>query len=374
MKRLSNLKAWIGLAAAVVLFLGVGAFLSGDKPKDYKPFLSESPSPTGIKALYTYLGREAPEVNRWQSSSEDLPKGTDQLLIMIEPFSIPTEEEVRGYEEFMDRGNTILLIKEDPDGLFGVESAYTDTFTTHVSDGDRSYQTGEATQTRILPGKDEVLLRDREGAIATRRDVGDGQLIISTNPQWFTNSAILKHDHVPVLLTLLRVADADDKKAILFDEYYHYGASGLRDVLVYPQWMLIILLQGVILTILWLWLKGKRFGAIETVREESVRFSDERIRALGTWYIRRKLYRESLGMQADYIRLSLQERWGIPSSREWSDIQDSLKRRVKMFPERKIIEITEGLPVVLQKNRLDQVEYLKWSQMMEQLRKEVEDL
>ncbi|MCM2587690.1 DUF4350 domain-containing protein [Rossellomorea marisflavi] len=374
MKRLSNLKGWIGFAVAIAVFLTAGVLLSGDKPKDYKPFLSESPSPTGTKALYTYLGQEAPEVSRWELPSDRLPDGSDQLLIMIEPFSFPTQEEIQGYEDFMERGNTILLIKEDPDGLFGIETEYTDQFTNNVSLGQRLFRTGELSNVRILPEDDVVLLSDREGAVATKREFGNGELIVSTNPQWFINNTILKKEHLPILLTLLREAGADDKEAILFDEYYHYGTSGLRDVLVYPQWMLIIMLQVIILTILWLWLKGKRFGSIETVREETVRFSDERIRALGSWYIRRKLYKESLQMQADYVRQSLQDRWGIPTSKDWPDIQVSLKRRVKLLPDKKIMAITEGLPVVLQRARLDQVEYVKWSQAIDELRKEVEDL
>ena len=78
------------------------------QPKDYPAYVSDSPSPTGVKAFYTYLNKEMGSVNRWTHPPNLLPASDEnQLLVMVEPSIIPDTEEMEAYIHFMKTGNTI---------------------------------------------------------------------------------------------------------------------------------------------------------------------------------------------------------------------------------------------------------------------------
>ncbi|MFI8684369.1 DUF4350 domain-containing protein [Rossellomorea sp. NPDC077527] len=373
----STIKAWIWLLVFLGLFIGVGIFLSPEKLKEYPAYVSESPSPTGIKALYTYLEKEGETVRRWTLSPDRLTKKeSGQLLIMAGPFTIPAQEEMEEYEDFMRRGNTILLMMDNPKGMFGTKtiSAGDDTEVHHLRDGKgNTYQSTVLSNVRLeVEEEDKVLLEDVAGTISYSSEVGKGKLIVSTTPAWMTNGNILKKDHLSMILLLLQNGGAGDGP-ILIDEYLHGGESQASLTTLYPQWLLLLLLQLSILTLLWLWMKGKRFGSILVPREEMVRFSDERIKALSAWYLKGKQYKTSLHIQSDYLRLLLQERWGIPTSREWTELKGPLERRLVTFSVGEINSFVTGLNAVLKKERINKQEYVVWSKKIELFRKEVED-
>lgn len=373
----TNIKAWVWLATLLSLFIIIGVFLSPEKPKEYPAYVSESPSPSGIKALYTYLENEGASIQRWSFSPDRLPAAeSDRLLIMIEPFSIPEQEEMEAYENFMKAGNTILLLKDNPKGMF-------DTKTVLIGEGlDNPLirdQKGNTYQTDLLSGvrletsdEDTVLLDDREGTIAYSSPIGKGQLIVSTSPGWVMNGNILDSDHLQLVLTLLESGGAE-RKTILVDEYLHGGESEASLTSLYPQWLLLFILQLLILTVLWLWMRGKRFGGTLTPREETVRFSDERIKALSAWYLKGRQYKESLVIQADYVRVLFQERWGIPTSKEWSELNEPLERRFTTVSKKEIDSVLSGIRAVLEKEHISKQEFVQWSKKIELFRKEVED-
>src|SRR5699024_5285501 len=112
--------------------------------------------------------------------------------------------------------------------------------------------------------------------------------------------------------------------SIYFDEYIHQSGNALSFTALYPNWLLMIGFQAFLFTILWLWYKGKRFGTVIIPREATIRFSDERIKALAAWYKRGRLYYDSFVMQADYLRILLQERWGVPYHKNWLEIAPTL--------------------------------------------------
>ena len=373
----STIKAWVWLAVLLGLFIVTGVLLSPEKPKDYPAFVSDSPSPSGVQAFYTYLKNEGDSVRRWSLSPDRLSKTeTDQLLIMAEPFSIPEQEEMKEYEDFMRRGNTILLLKDNPKGMF-------DTKTEGMGEGTGSPlihdREGNTYQTDILSDVhlevedgDTILLNDAEGTIAYRSEVGKGQFIVSTTPAWMMNEHILEKDHLSLILLLLKNGGGGEG-TILFDEYLHGRESQASFTNLYPQWLLLLLLQLSIFTILGLWMRGKRFGGILVPREEMVRFSDERIKALSAWYLKGKQYKASLLIQSEYLRLLFQERWRIPTSKEWKELKEPLERRLHTISSNEIDSFLTGIKGVLEKERINKQEYVVWSKKIESFRKEVED-
>lgn len=315
----------------------------------------------------------------WSYSPDILTKGgQNQLLVIVEPFFTPDQKETQAYIDFMKAGNTILLLKNNPLGMFDLktgpyeESPATNKDVMEVRDQNQVFYKAEINSTiRFIPlDNDQILLKDAAGPVALKRTYGKGQLIVAISPDWITNDKLLVHDHLPLILKFVNEANPD---SILIDEYLHTGKSKLAQFMVYPKWFLLILFQGLLIIILWLWYKGKRFGPLFTPREESIRFSDEGILALTAWYIRGKRYQDSIRIQADYVKQMLQEHWHIPYSTEWKDFMGVLEKKWKQMSRSEIHSFINGLESLLVKEKISKQEYLLWSRKLERLRKEVDE-
>ncbi|WP_312469559.1 DUF4350 domain-containing protein [Neobacillus sp.] len=378
MKNLNSARqGWIWLTVLLILFILISSFASSQKPKPYPNYVSESPSPTGVKALYTYLKKEV-NVKSWTPAPTNLPKrGEPKVLIMIEPFFIPEREEMEAYQDFIKAGNTILLFKTNPKGMFELETSPDDQQLTPdkglkvYSENQEAYKAEISSPIRLLTNKeDTILLHDDGGTVALKRPIGNGQLLVAITPKWMTNDNLLDDDHLPLVLNLINEGKA---RTVLFDEYTHGSQNASSIMTIYPKWFLLLVLQGILLTILWLWFKGKRFGPIYIPREESVRFSDEGIQAIAAWYLHGKRYHDSLLVQADYVKLLLQERWQIPYSREWKDLSSNFEKKWTQMPSWEIKSFLSGLVTILEKGKISKQEYVLWSKKLESLRKEVEE-
>ncbi|WP_066062544.1 DUF4350 domain-containing protein [Neobacillus soli] len=379
MKKLqSNRQGWIWIAILLFLFIVISFSLLSQKPKAYPNYVSDSPSPTGVKAFYTYLNK-VKDVNRWDHSPNLFQKSHEKkLLVMVEPAFIPDKKEMDAYIDFMKDGNTILLFKDNPKGMFDLNTGpfeETPSFTKDelkvYDQNHKAFMAEISSPIRLIPNKqDQILFKDDAGLIALKRTFGNGQLIVTITPEWIINSQLLDEDHLPLILKLINESKASE---ILFDEYVHDGQNAAAITTLYPKWFLLLLLQGILLVILWLWYKGKRFGPIIVPRDETVRFSDEGIRALTAWYLRGKRYHDSLLIQADYAKLLLQERWQIPYSRDWKDLASYLERKWLGIPRGDIRPFLNGLSTIMEKEKISKQEYLLWSRKLDQLRKEVEE-
>ncbi|MEH7237496.1 DUF4350 domain-containing protein [Bacillus sp. JJ1562] len=372
---MQNRKVWITLIGLIALLLFVTYFIESYNPKEYPHYVSDSPSPTGVKAIYTYLNDEH-KVKRWSHSPNLLTKQeANQVLIMVEPYFTPEQEEVKGYLDFMEAGNKIILFKENPRGMFDIKTLpadidpFLDEAITIQDKAGKEFNVFLQATNRIIPNeKENVLLEDEAGVIAISRKIGDGELITTISPEWMMNGNLSNYDHVTLVLSLI-----EDKEASVyyFDEYVHGTKNASTVTTLYPGWFLVLLLQGGLIVLLWLWYKGKRFGPVIVPREETVRFSDEGIRALSAWYLRGRHYHESLNIQADYVKQLLQEKWGIPFHRDWTDLTSKLVQRWSGKKENEIKRYLSDLTKVLKTEKLSKHDYLLWSKRIDELRKEV---
>lgn len=367
-----QLKAWIWIAALLILFMTISYFTFSPKPQTYPGYVTASPAPDGLKAFYTYLKKEM-DVSIWARSPDMLPEnGKKKLLIMVEPSIQLKDEEWQKYVSYMEEGNTVLLFAENPEGMLNLKTESNKNSKAYniYDHNNRVVKALVRSRYRLKADKqDQILLRDYLGAIALKRSIGKGKLIVSVTPEWLTNEKILNLDHLPLVLHLIQDGKTN---AILFDEYIHGEQSTTAMLLVYPKWFLLLLLQGILLTVLWVWHNGKRFGPIYIPREESARFSDEGIQAIAAWYMRGRRYHDSLLIQADYVKLLLQERWQIPYSREWQELDGYFEKKGLEMPSSEIKPFLSGLVTILKKEKLSKQEYLLWSRKLEHLRKEVE--
>ncbi len=370
----SSRKTFLWLIVFLLLFVGISYLVLSKQPKQYPDFLSTSPSPTGVKALYTYL-EGVKDAERWEYEPNKLEQeDRNQLLFMVEPFFTPEQEEMEAYERYMESGNKILLLQQNPTGMFETETTFLEgeSMSTVVENVQgNTYEAKVHPTVRLQPSNnDEVLLYDQDGPIAIKKSYGKGQLIVALAPEWATNEEILQSDHLELLFELINEANPE---TILFDEYVHGLNNQSNVTTLYPKWFLVLMVQSIIFTLLWLVLKGKRFGPIFIPREETVRFSDEKIKALAAWYLRSRNYKDALGLQTEYLKYMLQEKWGIPYRAEWKDLNDALQRKWLTVNPKEIREFLEGLTEVLNKETISKQEFLLWSKKLEQLRKEVDE-
>ncbi|CEG26355.1 DUF4350 domain-containing protein [Bacillus sp. B-jedd] len=372
-KRGSLLRSWLPFVGLITVFIAILIIGYQPEARNYPKYIASSPAPTGVKAIYTFL-QDKKSAKEWVHPPKVLPKSAQgQLLIMVEPLNISKTTEMKQYEEFMEAGNSILLLSHIPDGFFDLKTAAikpVEKPNVLEDEEKNTYKVNVNLPNRLIPSKkDKILLNDKEGAVAIQRAVGKGKLYVLVSPELITNSEVLKEDNLTVFLKIVNDAGPS---AVLFDEYVHGERSALSGALVYPKWFLLLVLQGTIATAIFLWLKGKRFGPVYAPREESVRFSDEGIRALAAWYIRGRRYGDSIKIQADYTKQKLQEKWRIPYSIPWIDASDYLERKWTVKSGEEIKEFLQGLSAVLAKDGLNKQEYLLWSRLLDDLRIEVE--
>ncbi|MHB8126109.1 MAG: DUF4350 domain-containing protein [Desulfitobacteriaceae bacterium] len=371
---------WLGILLGLSLFIGLGIILAPQNPTQYPAYLTESPSPTGVKAFYTLLDKNFAQLEIWKKPAGSLlPSASGQLMIIVEPSTHFGPTETAYWTKWLKAGNRLLLVAHYPQGIFSGKFAPTTTPTgknttpieslTGSEEWNGTYQAVLETDVRLVPEpKDRILLNDQLGVVALSRVYGQGELMVLLAPEWMTNGMILQQDHFKLVFPFILRADP---KVIWFNDYVH-GNSNLPTVLrVYPEWFLVLLAQVSVTCLLWLWYKGKRFGSIQTPREEVVRFGDERIRAIAAWYERGRFYKESLLIQDNFLRQTVQERWGILANLEEQEFIETAILRMPPELQKQWLqnwrELKEGFS-----NKISHQAFLKWSKLLDDMQKEVE--
>ena len=384
-------RSWFGILLGLGLFIGLGMVLTPQNPTLYPGYLTESPSPTGVKAFYTLLGKNVTQLEIWNKPAQALPPlASGQLMVIVEPSTPLNPNEIEQWIKWLEAGNRLWLLKRNPKGEFDLQTTQT-TKNTQTINNKQTSQTGKITaqiatvmgseewkgtyqalldtDVRLVPEpNDRILLKDQLGVVSLSRVYGQGELMVLLAPEWVTNGMILEQDHFKLVFPFILRADP---KVIWFNDFVH-GYKDLPTVFgVYPEWFLVLLAQVCVTFLLWLWYKGKRFGSIQTPREGVVRFGDERIRAIATWYERGKFYNESLAIQDDFLRQTVQERWGILANLDDPEFIESALQRMPSDQQKQWLinwrELKEGYS-----QKISHQAYLKWSKLLDEMQKEVE--
>ncbi|SFL94777.1 hypothetical protein SAMN04487943_105222 [Gracilibacillus orientalis] len=369
-------KTWIIGVIFLFLLIVVSIFSTSNTSEQYPPYLVESPSPTGLKAIYTYLEQGDYDV----SSEETLPATTEETLrILVNPPVFSDNNIENHYLDYVREGNTVVLAKENPDGLFNLQTEYavTESFNTEPQTTTEADYQGEPLEVlqnsflRLTVNDDDiVLLEDNAGALAIERKVGEGSLIVLLEPAWLTNEHITEHDHTAAIFNLIPF---EESKTVIFDEYSLATSGGLVSYFeLFPGWAYVLLVQGLIITIFILWNQGKRFGPIYPVREETVRLSNERVRALAIWQSKGKNYQASLQYQLEYLKEVIRERYGIPYHHSWKERLTRMEEKIDSISAKELDYIAQGIETISSRKSLNKHEYLSWSAKIDKIREEVE--
>jgi hypothetical protein len=365
---------WIIIVILLILFFGLGTLLIPNKQTDYPDFISQSPSPTGVKALYTFIENQQKQVQVWESPVEQLPKASIQFMLLIEP-PMFSEEEQEKWIKWMKRGNDLWLIAKYPEDFFDaktnkVESAKNSPIK-QIQTNDGSYEASVETSLRLVPkAGDEIIFEDASGPIAITRSYGKGELTVLLTPEWFQNKNILKNDHLPLILALFERVDPE---VVWFNDYIHGFNSQFAILEAYPEWFILSFAQVALFVLLWIWSKGRRFGPVETPREWVVRFGDERIKAQAVWYQKGEFYQETVEQQLEYLRLIIQEKWGISANSETREFIDLTKRRLPLSKQHKWENDWSEINIITNTEKVSHKQFLKCSKLIDDIRKEVQE-
>jgi hypothetical protein len=371
-------RSWIGLLVSVALFVGLGSALLPHQPPHYPDYVSDSPAPSGVKGIYTLLQDRTDKVSVWKEVPGGLPHlNGKQMMIVIEPYEPFNPEEEASLIRWMEAGNTVWLVDEYPYQHFDIEvDEVGDSPSEQVASIEGkaewmgSYRASVRSISRISPAEnDRVLLTDEKGVVALSRPYGAGELLVSVTPEWMTNEKILNEDHVDLLLPFIERGSAE---VIWFNEYVHGYAKSPTLLETYPHWFLLVAAQMVIVGGFWLWYKGRRFGPVEVPRELTVRYGDERIRAMASWYERSGFWTPSMMIQQQYVRQRMQEVWGIPVSLDAGALMDAVKHRLsseEWIEWKRLWSDMEQLP---QGTKISHKQYMEWAKQLDRVRKEID--
>ncbi|ENH96444.1 hypothetical protein J416_10541 [Gracilibacillus halophilus YIM-C55.5] len=376
MTNLFKKNGWLWILFLFLFIIFISLFSTSSPPKEYPAYMTESPSPTGTKAIYTYLKEENITATIEETSPLHLANtDQNQLRILIDPPILTNEDELDGYKEYIQAGNQLVVLKENPDGWMNINASPFQSFemqaeeTYELQGNNEKYEAISYSNIRLEHHEtDTILLKDEYGTIGLKRAIGEGSLIVITEPQWSMNQHITKTDHAEILLDTIHFQSAEQ---VIFDQYKHVQ-SPLSSVSVYPDWTYVILIEGILLTILWLWFRGKRFGPIYPVREETVRFSDERIRALAKWYRKGKNYQTALHDQAHYFKETVKMKYGVSFHRSWHERFTYLAGKIEGYSSEELESIADKMEQLLQKESIHKQEFVYWSKKIDNLQKEVE--
>jgi hypothetical protein len=311
-------KHQLGLLLCIICFLILGYWIVKPKAVDQPPYLSFSADRDGTKAWRELLEEKQERVKEWRLGWEELPNGSNQLLVAVQPGGLSKAEqgELLGW---IEQGNDFILFHQRPAGweLFELEEREA----AAKPEPRQIQREGEAgasdlpaivgTPHRIKSYEgQQVVLSDDQGVLGTRLSIGEGSMTVLLTPEWLMNERITEHAHFELVWPLF----GKSWESVWVDETHHGYRTQPGLLAVYPAWLVLASVQLALALLFWLWRRGKRFGPVYTPRAWTVRRGDETLQAVAGWYERLGLRTEALGHQQQLLRQLLWERWGLSPS------------------------------------------------------------
>jgi hypothetical protein len=312
-QRLTIILTVIVILGALVV-LNTITYVKKEKPLDseFAPNRSTYHSgPTGTRALYDFLSESGFRVIRWREAPDRLlTSGANiRTLVVIGSTQLPySEEHAEPVLEWVARGGHLVLIDREPprflmpksgDWLINMKGyvfpmgdvdpadpkAMTETvsaiqpvqptlFTQNIqsvlpsrfaarvritptkrSDSDEESSSTEDAKVSPAP---VIHVADEQGALLIDYPHGSGRIVILSDPYLVSNGGIELRDNLQLALNTIASADG----LIAFDEY-HQGRGVTRNALATyfaGTPVLPIAAQIVLLILLILWTRGRRFG------------------------------------------------------------------------------------------------------------------
>lgn len=372
-------KLHVGLALSILLFLALGYWLVKPKLPDQPPYLSFSADIDGTKAWKELLITKQKAVKEWRLNWKNLPNGEAMLLVALQPVGVTKadREELLGW---VRKGNDVVLFDRNPEGwepwgtelVAAIGKGSTDRGTKDNTEDNTKDSTKDSTNStkerasvstirvstdytpveglltgrvdtpyRLKPGGNgRVLFEDEHGVLASRIEEGSGSITVVLTPNWMQNGTIDQESHFELIWPLF----AKSWDAVWVDETHHGFGTKPGLLAVYPAWLVLASVQLGLALLLWLWLRGKRFGPVYTPRAWTVRRGDEGVHAVAAWYERLSYQHEALSHQQLFLRQLLHQRWGLSPSASALQAAEAARGRMSEAQAAQLARLLEEPP------------------------------
>jgi len=267
------------IIALNILFMGD----SGEQENEQNAVRSSyRATPFGTLAFYTLLQERGYPVTRLESEWTDLDTREDiSTLVVIAPLPAnnPSPEEFKSLNSWIENGGLLIVIDHEIQVDFGDAKA-SDSWS-FSQEGVRVLQptvyTRGVREVKLSPFARRIKLEshstiyhigDEQGAVLADAEVGEGHVVLLTDPFVVANNGIGEGDNVRLALNLL--SNRPDGK-IAFDEYHHgFGSAQSGGIMAYFRgtpipWMMAQ--AGLILAFI-VYSYGRRFARPLPLRRE----------------------------------------------------------------------------------------------------------
>ncbi len=284
-----NLNAILILGGLFLFIVAINFIFVGEENEQQENEQTGSRSsyratPFGTMAFYDLLAESGYQMTRLDRPFTELGARTDittLVVISLPPFSGPNEEEFKSLNAWIETGGWLIVIDRDVEARFG--NAEASTHRANSQDGVRPFQptlyTKGIERIELSPFANRVKLKnapftdhigDDQGAVLADARVGNGRVVLLTDPFIVANNGIARGDNAILALNLF--ADYERPYGrIAFDEYHHgFGSSRSEGVIAYFHgtpipWMMAQL--GVIALFL-VYTYGRRFARPLPLKQE----------------------------------------------------------------------------------------------------------
>ncbi|HUN23026.1 MAG TPA: DUF4350 domain-containing protein [Anaerolineales bacterium] len=327
-----NPRNWlVGSALACLFVLTVWLVAESLRRQDERllPELATfSSQPNGARAVRLWLEALGyPIVNR--NPQRYLIPAETRLLCIFQPQDVFTPEELETLDAWVKAGGRLLLVTDDP---FYLRSALLEQFDIEILvENEQAVSPNLPTVTsradlaksRYLKSPHAELqniLTNGEGAVAIWFRYGEGQVLVTTLTDSFSNAGLQAQDNPRLALSLIEYASNFSDPAetpIWFDEFHHgeqpRDSKGLTESLYGTAPGKAFLLAVVILLVA-LWLSGKPFGrTLPLPTTAEVRAPKEYVSAIANLFRRAKQESTIAQHYLQSLKRDYSQRYRIPA-------------------------------------------------------------
>jgi hypothetical protein len=298
-------------------------------------------SPYGTLAFYTLLEEGGHDVTRFQlpySGLRDRPEVGALVIVAPPQYRQPNEEEMQGLTRWVTEGGLLVIIDREIELSFEQTEISTDwdepmagirpLQPTLLTRGVEHVELSEYATHVVLDSPTAVFhLGNERAAVLAEATVGEGRIVLLTDPYVVANNGIPKADNAVLASNLFAGWSGG---TIAFDEYHHgFGSSQGAGLMSYFSgtplpWMLY---QAGLVALLVVYSLGRRFGRPLPLRHERRTTNLEFVSGMAN--ITRLARASDVAMQNIYseFRKRLCRYSGMPSKCETARLAQAVARR-----------------------------------------------
>jgi hypothetical protein len=235
---------WVTVLLTVVFAAGAAVVAPPRDPEDSPIPSSYSSTRSGALAAYLLLEDRGFPVQRWQRSPEELPTGTNSVLVLALPAREVTAKHRAALLNYISQGGRVLFIGSGLQRFFplpatkaanlSISIPYQPIAPSYLTRGAQAIQmqasyewTGERPKgTPQAETSTLALYGLPKRPVVTVTSLGDGEILWWAGTQPLTNGGLVELQNTSLFLNAMSNSDGSPR-SVLWDEYFHGDDSSL---------------------------------------------------------------------------------------------------------------------------------------------------